>query len=573
MFRKILIANRGEIALPHRAQLLPPSAGHCHGASATPMMRRACARSANRCAWPRARDRELPAHRARGARRAPWAPTRCIPATASCRRTRPSPTRCRHAGIAFVGPHAAGAARLSATRRRPNAWRCRRPAGDPLARRRQRRPRCGHRDNGAAAGLPVLLKAAAGGGGKGTSASSRRRRAADAIAGRHARGPLGLRRPVAARRTLPAATAVTSRCRSSATARAACGTCGSASAPSSAATRRWWRRRRRCRCRRACASGCSTGPWRWAATCLPRAGHGGVPGRPATRPLPGGEPAPAGRAPGDRSRHRAGPGRSCSCAPPPASRGAGRTPLHCDGHAIELRVYAEDPAAGFVHRWAGCSAWPAADGTRVEAGVQAGSMVTPHYDPMVAAGGARPPTVPTFMARARARFAATRWWAGTTWATWRPCWPRRGDRGSARHRHHRPPAADALQPPRMARDAAARWPPPGRWRARAGTRRNNRRVERGPAFTHWRLGAAGPTRRCPSRSSSSTSGDTAACWRASPATAASWRLVHAGERCHQVLIDGEQVTIDGAACTLAIGAEANRRRRTHLDRRRPPPRP
>ena len=56
------------------------------------------------------------------------------------------------------------------------------------------------------------------------------------------------------------------------------------------------------------------------------------------------------------------------------------------GHAIEARLYAEDVAAGFLpvtgvlHRFA----IPVAPGVRVEAGVGDGSVVSPHYDAMLA---------------------------------------------------------------------------------------------------------------------------------------------------------------------------------------------
>jgi acetyl-CoA/propionyl-CoA carboxylase, biotin carboxylase, biotin carboxyl carrier protein len=54
------------------------------------------------------------------------------------------------------------------------------------------------------------------------------------------------------------------------------------------------------------------------------------------------------------------------------------------GHAIEARIYAEDPAAGFLPTGGRILAlqWPS--GARVDAGVDAGSMVGSDYDPMLA---------------------------------------------------------------------------------------------------------------------------------------------------------------------------------------------
>jgi len=62
------------------------------------------------------------------------------------------------------------------------------------------------------------------------------------------------------------------------------------------------------------------------------------------------------------------------------------------GHAIEARVYAEDPAKGFIPKpgsvdelvWAGGAGEAQTERLRVESGVRAGSKVTPFYDPMIA---------------------------------------------------------------------------------------------------------------------------------------------------------------------------------------------
>ncbi len=70
-------------------------------------------------------------------------------------------------------------------------------------------------------------------------------------------------------------------------------------------------------------------------------------------------------------------------------------PPHPQGHAIEVRLYAEDPAAdwrphsGTLHRFEvpGVSARftvPMGTGIRLDSGVDSGSVVSPHYDPMLA---------------------------------------------------------------------------------------------------------------------------------------------------------------------------------------------
>jgi acetyl-CoA carboxylase biotin carboxylase subunit len=55
------------------------------------------------------------------------------------------------------------------------------------------------------------------------------------------------------------------------------------------------------------------------------------------------------------------------------------------GHALELRVYAEDPVR-FLPRPGKITEWeePTGEGVRVDAGYQAGNTVTPFYDPLLA---------------------------------------------------------------------------------------------------------------------------------------------------------------------------------------------
>jgi 3-methylcrotonyl-CoA carboxylase alpha subunit len=60
--------------------------------------------------------------------------------------------------------------------------------------------------------------------------------------------------------------------------------------------------------------------------------------------------------------------------------------LRIDGHAVEARLYAEDPEREFLPStgklWA--LDFPAGEGLRIDTGVEAGDEVTPFYDPMIA---------------------------------------------------------------------------------------------------------------------------------------------------------------------------------------------
>jgi geranyl-CoA carboxylase alpha subunit len=56
------------------------------------------------------------------------------------------------------------------------------------------------------------------------------------------------------------------------------------------------------------------------------------------------------------------------------------------GHAIEARLYAEDSASGFVPQTGRVLHWdaPSVHGVRIDSGIERGSEVTPHYDPLLA---------------------------------------------------------------------------------------------------------------------------------------------------------------------------------------------
>jgi acetyl-CoA/propionyl-CoA carboxylase biotin carboxyl carrier protein len=75
--------------------------------------------------------------------------------------------------------------------------------------------------------------------------------------------------------------------------------------------------------------------------------------------------------------------------------------LQPDGHAVEARLYAEDPAAGFLPAIGTVRVYrePDGPGVRVDSGIRAGSVIGTSYDPMLAKVIAHGPDRATALAR------------------------------------------------------------------------------------------------------------------------------------------------------------------------------
>ena len=233
----------------------------------------------------------------------------------------------------------------------------------------------------------------------------------------------------------------------------------------------------------------------------------------------------------------------------------------CDGHAIELRLYAEDPgqdflpATGRVQRLQ----WPEDGRVRVETGIEAGSVVTPHYDPMLAKLIVHGANRAEAIAQARAALAATR------------------VDGLAHNLAFldillaRPEVADAVPHTGSIDALARRQPPRAAWRdaaaaiAAAWVFRQSRQgdaaqpVSAWPGFTHWRLSAPGlrpplqPQYDCldaDGRASRAAVGN--------DGPGADALVVQIGERRHALRFGPAGLLLDGVALALSAGIEDGR---------------
>ena len=91
------------------------------------------------------------------------------------------------------------------------------------------------------------------------------------------------------------------------------------------------------------------------------------------------------------------------------------------GHAVEARLYAEDPAKGFLPAIGTLTHLAFPDGVRVDAGVRAGDAISPWYDPMIAKVIAHGATREIALGEAGAGAGRRRGWRGArrTSGSWR----------------------------------------------------------------------------------------------------------------------------------------------------------
>jgi acetyl-CoA/propionyl-CoA carboxylase biotin carboxyl carrier protein len=98
--------------------------------------------------------------------------------------------------------------------------------------------------------------------------------------------------------------------------------------------------------------------------------------------------------------------------------GLSQSDVSLSGHAVEARVYAEDPASGFLPSTGRVVAYRPPAGVRVDSGIEEGSEVTADYDPMLAKVIACGPDRAAALARLDRALAELRVVGPTTNAPW-----------------------------------------------------------------------------------------------------------------------------------------------------------
>ncbi len=238
--------------------------------------------------------------------------------------------------------------------------------------------------------------------------------------------------------------------------------------------------------------------------------------------------------------------------------------VHCNGHAIEVRLYAEDPehdfvpATGTLHRLQ----LPHA-GVRVETGVEAGAVITPHYDPMLAKLIVQGEDRTAALAAMRSALAATKLagvahnlaflealLAAPEVADSVP------DTGTIGQLLSRPPAAAAPWRTAAAHIAAA-------WALQQSRRADVAQpASAWPALTHWRLGATTGYR--PLRPQYELRGDQGVVQACVGTETGGAFGVQIGDRTHRVAfglpaLDAPlRVGLDGALVSLSVGLDGDR---------------
>jgi acetyl-CoA carboxylase biotin carboxylase subunit len=235
-------------------------------------------------------------------------------------------------------------------------------------------------------GYPVIIKAAAGGGGRGMRSAATRRRCAPTSRRGASQEPS--RRSATARSSSRSSSSTrgTSRCRCLGDKHGTRSISGSATAPCSAATRRSSRRRRAEHRPQEARRGVRGRGAADQERELPRGGDRRVPdGRQAELLHARGEHARAGRAPGDGDDH----GRRHREDVDPVAAGE-RIPykqkdITIRGHAMECRINAEDPDKGFRPSAGKINTFepPGGLGVRLDTHVVTGYVVPPNYDSMI----------------------------------------------------------------------------------------------------------------------------------------------------------------------------------------------